>query len=98
MKRDSFWLPAWVTAVCWSSSSSQGLRGGSADLGCFVSLAFLLSVPQRGKRNANAFGNQCSSWGNRREFGILGVCSLPVPGATLVHGSFFRVLEVLSSS
>lgn len=37
-------------------------------------------------------------WGNRREFGILDVCSLPVTGATLVRGSFFRVLEVLSSS
>lgn len=77
---------------------SERSDSGSVNLSCFVSLAFLPSVPQRGKRNANAFGNQCSSWGNRCEFGILGVCSLPVPGATLVRGSFFRVLEVLSSS
>lgn len=33
-------------------------------------------------------------WGNRHEFGILGVCSLPVTGVTLVCRSFFSVLEV----
>lgn len=33
-------------------------------------------------------------WGNRCEFGILGVYSLPVTGVTLVCWSFFSVLEV----